>query len=183
VAELTGWTVDQLETSREPSLPARNTARAMSQENVEVIRRSVEHFNRAGEPARDLFDPEISFTTRGDIESSSTYTGLDGLQEAVSGFARVWDSIRWEIQKVIGGDDTFVIVFRFHLRGKGSGVELETDEAWATWMRDGKFIRIEQYGDLHFNYWLVSTYRNGKVIRSEWFVDRAEALEAAGLKE
>jgi ketosteroid isomerase-like protein len=120
----------------------------MSEENVEIIRRSVEHINRAGEPAWDLFDPEISFTTRGDIESSSTYTGLDGLQQMVSGFAGIWESIRWEIQEMIGGGDTFVVAFHIYLRGKGSGIELETDEAWACWMRDGKFIRIEQHGKL-----------------------------------
>jgi ketosteroid isomerase-like protein len=33
------------------------------------------------------------------------------------------------------------------------------------------------------SYWLVSTFRNGKVLRVEWFVDRAEALEAAGMRE
>ena len=131
----------------------------MSQENVDVIRRSVEHFNRAGEPAWELFDPEISFATRGDIESSGTYTGLDGLRQVVSNFAGVWDSIRWEITKVTGDGDTFVVALHIYLRGQGSGVEVETDEAWACWMRDGRFLRIEQYGDLR------------------------HALEAAGLRE
>jgi hypothetical protein len=34
-----------------------------------------------------------------------------------------------------------------------------------------------------WSYWVVFTFGNGKVIRSEWFADRAEALEAAGLSE
>jgi ketosteroid isomerase-like protein len=131
----------------------------MSRENVETIRRSVEHFNRTGEPAWDLFDPEITFTTRGEIEPSSTYEGLDGLREAVAGFAGVWESVQWEIQDVIGDGGTFVVAFHIYLRGKGSGVDLETDEAWACWMRDGRFIRIEQHGQLR------------------------PALEAAGLSE
>ena len=29
----------------------------------------------------------------------------------------------------------------------------------------------------------VVTFRDGKIVRSEWFADRAEALEAAGLEE
>jgi ketosteroid isomerase-like protein len=33
------------------------------------------------------------------------------------------------------------------------------------------------------DYWLVSTVREGKVTREEWFTDRAEAVEAAGLRE
>jgi hypothetical protein len=32
-------------------------------------------------------------------------------------------------------------------------------------------------------FWLVTTFRDGKLLRDEWFTDRAEALEAAGLRE
>ena len=34
-----------------------------------------------------------------------------------------------------------------------------------------------------WSYWQVATIRNGKWVRAEWFIDRAEALEAAGLSE
>jgi hypothetical protein len=33
------------------------------------------------------------------------------------------------------------------------------------------------------DHWLVVTFRDGKPCRDEWFTDRAEALEAAGLSE
>jgi ketosteroid isomerase-like protein len=33
------------------------------------------------------------------------------------------------------------------------------------------------------DYWIVVTIRDGKICRDEWFADRAEALEAAGLSE
>jgi ketosteroid isomerase-like protein len=33
------------------------------------------------------------------------------------------------------------------------------------------------------HYWSLATIRQGKVIRVQWFADRAEALEAAGLSE
>ena len=32
-------------------------------------------------------------------------------------------------------------------------------------------------------YWLVITFREGQIVGDEWFTDRAEALEAAGLSE
>ena len=35
---------------------------------------------------------------------------------------------------------------RFQVRGVASGAELEVDEGWAIWMRDGRFVRIEQHG-------------------------------------
>jgi ketosteroid isomerase-like protein len=34
-----------------------------------------------------------------------------------------------------------------------------------------------------WRYWNVITLRRGKWLRIEWFTDRAEALEAAGLSE
>jgi ketosteroid isomerase-like protein len=33
------------------------------------------------------------------------------------------------------------------------------------------------------HYWSLATIRQGKVIRVQWFADRAEALEAAGISE
>jgi ketosteroid isomerase-like protein len=33
------------------------------------------------------------------------------------------------------------------------------------------------------HYWNVATIRQGKIVREQWFTDRAEALEAAGLSE
>jgi ketosteroid isomerase-like protein len=131
----------------------------MSQENVELIRRSVSHFNETGVPAWDLMDSEITFTTRGEIEARRTYTGPHGVEKAMSNFRKVWDTISWDVQEIIGTDDTFVVAFLIHLRGAGSGVAVDVEEAWALWIRDGKFVRIEQYGT------------------------KREALEAAGLSE
>jgi ketosteroid isomerase-like protein len=34
-----------------------------------------------------------------------------------------------------------------------------------------------------FGYSVVITFREGKIVREQWFADRAEALEAAGLSE
>jgi hypothetical protein len=41
----------------------------MSQENVEVVRRVFDYFNQTGEAGPlDLYDPQVTFTTRGDVE-------------------------------------------------------------------------------------------------------------------
>jgi ketosteroid isomerase-like protein len=34
-----------------------------------------------------------------------------------------------------------------------------------------------------WDYWQVLTFREGKVLRIEWFADRADALKAVGLEE
>jgi hypothetical protein len=54
---------------------------------------------------------------------------------------------REELRELVGEGDRFVARIGFQLRGAASGVEVEVDEAWAIWMREGRFFCIEQYGD------------------------------------
>ncbi len=46
----------------------------MSQENVEIVRRGIDAFNR-GEEVLDLLDPEIEWTTRGIFVEPHTRSG------------------------------------------------------------------------------------------------------------
>ena len=71
---------------------------------------------------------------------------------------QVWAELHGEILEVVDSGEVVVSVIRWHLRGH-SGVELDEVEGWVTCIRDGKINRIEQCGS------------------------RAEALEAAGLRE
>jgi ketosteroid isomerase-like protein len=114
----------------------------MSQENVGVLRRANE------------------FLERGEVDSPNymTYKGLDGLRRSLASVGEAWDSISVELREVIEQDEVIVALLHFRLLGH-SGVELEVDQGWAYWMRDGKIHRVEQYGT------------------------KQEALEAAGLRE
>jgi ketosteroid isomerase-like protein len=48
----------------------------------------------------------------------------------------------------------------------------------------GRGVRGRASGaDVEFGAWLVVTFRDGTQCRDEWFTDRSEALEAAGLSE
>ena len=120
----------------------------MSQENVEVIHTSVEHINRTGEPAWDLFDPEITFTTRGDIESSTTYEGHQGLRQVVARFAGVWESVRWEIRRCSATAIRSWSPSASISAVRAAGSTSRPTRHRACWMRDGKYARIEQHGEL-----------------------------------
>jgi ketosteroid isomerase-like protein len=37
--------------------------------------------------------------------------------------------------------------------------------------------------EVEFVFWVVATFREGKIVRDHWFVDQADALEAVGLRE
>ena len=70
---------------------------------------------------------------------------------------RVWEEFWPEPIESTEAGDYVVVDVRWHGRGRASSIEV-----------DRRTIQV----------W---TFRNGRVVRSETFMDRARALEAAGL--
>jgi len=139
--------------------PLSDTDLAMSTEaDVALIRAALERFNETGEPAWELYAPDVTFKTRGDLGDGEVFRGHEGLGRALGAFKDVWgESMSLELVEVLGTAQPLIAVLRVALRGAKSGVELKVEEAWAIWLRDGKIARMEQYGD------------------------RQQALEAAGI--
>jgi ketosteroid isomerase-like protein len=142
----------------------RDTAWAMSEENVEVVRRIYDAvMRRDKETVFALYDPEVHWDfSRSPIKNvvgTTHYQGHDGLREWWREWGEVWAAYEDERTELIDADEHVVSVVHSHGRGQSSGAEVE----WT------------QYG--------VWTLRGGRVVRVAWFEDRAEALEAAGLSE
>jgi ketosteroid isomerase-like protein len=138
----------------------------MSQENVEVVRRAFETFNRGGVDAcisEGLWSPEVVWdVTPSGIPGLGTYRGLEEVKRF---FEDEWFSAfpfeEWEIklEEVIDAGDRVVGMSRQHGRGASSGVAAELELAQVATLRDGQVVRIDNY------------------------LDRAKALKAAGLSE
>jgi ketosteroid isomerase-like protein len=116
----------------------------MSHENVEVIRRTIERLDK-GELAPEYYDPEIEWVTMPDSPLRTSYTGLTGLQRSLESIQEAWESMSVEAREFIESDEVIVAVLHFKVRSH-SGVELDLDQGWAYWMRNGKIWRIEQHG-------------------------------------
>jgi ketosteroid isomerase-like protein len=118
----------------------------MSQENVEVVQRAIESLNdwRLDE---DLYDPEVEYSTQPDNPNLTTYRGFAGLQQSLRSVREAWKSIEAEPRDFIQMDEVYVALVHFRLHAH-SGVELEVDQGWAYWMRNGRIWRIEQYGSM-----------------------------------
>ena len=117
----------------------------MSRENAEIVRRLIEEFNRTGRFPLEFCHPEMSFVTRGELMGRRERRGHDGMRHVMNEFREAWDEIHTELTEIVEHGDALVAVGKFRLRAR-SGVELETEEAWAYWFRDGKVTRIEQHG-------------------------------------
>ena len=134
----------------------------MSRENVEVVRRAYEAFNRVGLDALlEYFHPELEYDVTAAIGPfAGMYYGRAAVRSFLAGYLESWEYVRMEPEDFIEvGENHVVVPLRLHMRGKGSGVEVsaETLNAWT--MRDGKAARMAVYND------------------------KDEALEAVGLRE
>ena len=134
----------------------------MSQENVEIVRRIVEAAveGRWEESARQLDADTKLHGTVGGLTEGSVWRGPEEIREVFEQEdAEAWDERRLQAEEFIDAGDLVVVLLHEFRRGKGSGVEMETDTA------------------------VVYEVRDGRVVRTQGYMDRAQALEAAGLRE
>jgi ketosteroid isomerase-like protein len=138
----------------------------MSRENVELVRRLFEEFNRGGPAAvvrGGFLSAEVVFdASRADLPGIETIRGPD---EVRAFFEEDWFEVfpfeEWEIQieEPIDRGDQVIVISRQQGRGASSGAAAVLELGNIFSIRNGEIVRIQVYG------------RPG------------EALEAAGLSE
>ena len=106
--------------------------------------------------------PDIDYAIVGGLTPGS-WKGVAGMADAARDALSPWEDFRIEVEEYRDVDGERVLVlWNFEGRGKASGLET---------------------GPLHATGAYVFQIRGDRVIRLAYYVNRAEALEAAGLKE
>ncbi|MEO6496947.1 MAG: nuclear transport factor 2 family protein [Solirubrobacteraceae bacterium] len=131
----------------------------MSQENVELVRWAF-----TSDPARffSLLDDDVELDARGHVELPGAVLagrGREVVERYGVEFWGSWSEYSAEPQEFIEVGDLVVVEVHEHGKGKASGVPFERT---------------------HFQVW---TLREGRLVRWRLFADKAEALEAAELRE
>ena len=118
----------------------------MSQENVELVRNGFEHFVATGEPAWDALSEHVEVRDH-DIMDGREYRGhADVRRWLFEDWASAWSDYSAEPEEFIDVDDERVIaVFRVKATGRGSGAELERQDASVNVVRDGQIVRLDYY--------------------------------------
>jgi ketosteroid isomerase-like protein len=135
----------------------------MSSENVEVVRRTIEAWQRDGsETWLSMFDPEVEWHSAQRLVegAASTYRGIDGMREMWTFWRTEIEDLQLEIEahRDLGDNDVLTLA-RIRWRGPASGIVVESPLA------------------------MVATVRDGRVLRSMDYLSHAEALEAVRLAE
>ena len=128
----------------------------MSEENVEIVRKSVEAYARGDlDTALTYADPDIAWNP---VEEAATQ-GHDAIRANLERWETDFEDFEATPEEYIDAGDQVLVTVHWSGRGRGSGLQVD--------------IRTYQ----------VITLRDGKTIRMDEFTERFEALEAAGLSE
>jgi ketosteroid isomerase-like protein len=133
----------------------------MSLENVEIVRRSTDAFNRGdfdGMVENWAPDAVVDWSRSRGVEAG-VYRGHDEIRAFAQRFLAAWDEFRLEIDDPVEIEDDLLLTENLaHLRGR-DGIEVQARSAWLIRFRDGKQSSLTLYQT------------------------KQEALEAAGLSE
>ena len=132
----------------------------MPQVNIENIRREADALNRRDKAAwLDTFAPDAVMIPAHEWPENTPIRSAEGIWDFYIEVTATWDDRPYELGEMIDvREDVTVANVRRDGRGKASGAAAA------------------------FSYWTVTTFREGKKVRIEWFSERAAAFEAAGLK-
>ena len=125
---------------------ARDTARAMSQENVKLVHRMVDAWNRGDVDAfLSRYDPECEVVFRAEVPEPGPFHGHPELKQWVDGFLAAWESHRAEVVEVMDAGDDVVAVLHMVGRGAGSGMDLDETDAHVFTIREGRITRWQNF--------------------------------------
>ena len=132
----------------------------MSQENVEIVRRGYDAFNR-GDVDRilDLCDPDVEWEDIPSLDIPGA-VGTDAVRAYFETVMAAWEQARREPEEIIDlGGDRVLVLCHITARGRGSGIEVDA-----------------RIGDL-------LTIREGRLVSWTSYASWARARKAAGLRD
>jgi ketosteroid isomerase-like protein len=130
----------------------------MSQENVEVVRRSLDVWN-AGDLPRwiSMHHPDVEVVPPDDWPEAEPPRSREEWLAQARRLIESWAEQRVDAKRTVDMGDRVVVLFEWVTRGRGSQIDLTREMA------------------------LIATVREGLITRAEYYNDHAGALEAAGL--
>jgi ketosteroid isomerase-like protein len=130
----------------------------MSQGNVEIVQATLEHFATTGEPAWEDLHDDVEVYDH-DIMDAGDYKGHAGFARWLQDWAAAWSEYAMQPEEFVDAGERVVVFILQKTTGQGSGVALERHDAMVIEIRDAKIARVDYYNN------------------------RQQALEAAGLSE
>ncbi|HEX3511431.1 MAG TPA: nuclear transport factor 2 family protein [Solirubrobacteraceae bacterium] len=132
----------------------------MSRENVAIVQRSIDAVNRRDADAyAELIAPEFELFPAMTGFAGASFRGPEGLGRYFEELRESWEEFQVEAEEFRDLGGTVLVLMRLDARGRGSGVPVVGHQALICELRAGKLLSVRSY------------------------LDRGEALRAAGVAE
>jgi ketosteroid isomerase-like protein len=132
--------------------------RAVSEENVALVRRNYEVINSVDRSGDDFVDPEevapdlwarlapdFELHGRTDVPDQGIYRGREETKEFWRMLQEVFSELRWEPLEFTDLGDAVLVETRIVAVGRGSDLEIEADETDVFWFREGKLVKLQGF--------------------------------------
>jgi ketosteroid isomerase-like protein len=127
-------------------------------ENAARARRGYEAFNRGDvQGALEFIHPDVEVHTGSELPDPQVYRSREGFLDNIREWSDIFEELRYEPEEIVENGDRLIVIVRVSGRGRGSGAGFEQRQAH------------------------VWTIRQEKAVRLEFYLDRAEAEQAAGV--
>ena len=120
----------------------------MPQENLEIVRRCYEAFDRGDiDVAFEDFAPDFELDLSRAIGIDRGTYSLAQFRRLTEQFAETWESVRYEADELIDAGEHVVMPFTNRLRGR-DGIEVQARGIWLGRIHDGLIVRICLYQEV-----------------------------------
>jgi ketosteroid isomerase-like protein len=128
----------------------------VSKENVDKTYDYMAAYNRRDfDAAVEFFHPDVDWVLPA-LQRADSCRGPEAVRRFWAGLDELFDELTLVPQEAVDAGDRVAVRLRYHVRGKESGAEMDAEM-----------------------YHQVTTFRDGLMVRIEYFTSWAEALEAA----
>jgi len=120
----------------------------MSQENVGIMRRTIDAWNR-GDRAEALasYAPEVEWHTSGEFVDQRVYRGHAGLERLWAELDEDLEGLSILASEIRGVGDKVFVAMTFTGRGKRSKARFEQSFWYTVTFRDGLIVRVKSHAD------------------------------------
>jgi ketosteroid isomerase-like protein len=126
--------------------------------NIALVRASFHAYDAEDFDAiAEMVHPDVEVHDWPEAADPQVYRGASAIQDAREEWSKAWESVRAEPLDFVEAGDRVFVPMRTAGRGRGSSIDVE----------------METFG--------VYTFRDGKILKLQYFTDRESALAAAGL--
>jgi ketosteroid isomerase-like protein len=126
--------------------------------NVALVRRLMDAYQRDDLDAQlAALDQDVELVEWPSGPDPRSYRGHAGVVRAYESWSEAWESLSYDVKDVVDNGDRVFVAIQMRAKGRGSAIEIDAET---------------------FN---VFTLREGLITKGQFFTDRQQALEAAGL--